>query len=168
MPDLSTHTDTRKGRVVYLFESCLHTVHAVVGRWTCDVEHCKRTVEYDGSGEALFNMRWRNKSRQWLVFTRGLLDKLFSFIITARTTYTAATRHLSADVICFNLRRQDVVKLGTATLRVFMIPPESGRCPICGPNPEFIVIDGQALGCTEPDDAHPERVEDDCPVLGVE
>lgn len=109
----------------------------------------------------------RNKSRQWLVFTRGLLDKLLSFIITARTTYTAATQNLSADVLCFNLRRQDVVMLGTSMLPVFMIPPESGRCPICGPNQEFIVIDGQALGCTETEDAHPERFEDDCLVLNI-
>lgn len=84
-------------------------------------------VEYDGTADALFNMRRRNKHRRWLLFTRGLLDKLFSFITTARTTYTAATRHLSADVRCFRLRRQDVVKLGTSMLRCFLIPPETGR-----------------------------------------
>lgn len=112
-------------------------------------------------------MRRRNKSRKWLLFTRGLMDKLFSFIITARTTYTAATHHLSENVLCLDLGRQDVVKLGTAMLRVFMIPPETARCPICGPNPEFTAIDGQALGCTDPDDAHPTRIQEDCPVLDI-
>lgn len=112
-------------------------------------------------------MRRRNKRKRWLVYTRGLLDKLFSFIITARTTYTAATRHLSADVQCFDLRRQDVVKLGTAMPRAFVITPETGRCTLCGPDPEFIIIDGQAIGCTDPDDAQPVRVEVECPVLDI-
>lgn len=100
-------------------------------------------------------------------FTRALLDKLFSFIIAARTTYTAATRHLSGDVQCFRLRRQDVAKLGTAMLRIFTIPPETGRCPRCGPNPEFIIIDGQALGCSDVDDVDPKRLDMDCPVLDI-
>lgn len=126
-----------------------------------------RSVEFDGSEDALFNLRRRNKARRWMLFTRGLLDKLFSFVINGRTTYTAATRHLSADVLCFDLRRQDVVKLGTAMLRVFLIPPQTSRCPICGPDPEFIVIDGQALGCTDAHDAHPTRVQVDCPVLDI-
>lgn len=112
-------------------------------------------------------MRRRNKRKRWLVYTRGLLDKLSSFIITARTTYTAATRHLSADVHCFDLRRQDVVKLGTAMLRAFVITPETGRCTLCGPDPEFIIIDGQAIGCTDLDDAQPVRVEVECPVLDI-
>lgn len=138
-----------------------------VGRWRCDVPTCKRMVEYDGSAEALFNMRRRNVHRRWLLFTRGLLDQLFSFIITSRSTYTAATRHLSANVRCFNLRRQDVVKLGTSMLRTLLIPPESARCPVCGPNPEFIVIDGQALGCSDPEDAQPQRLDVECPVLDI-
>jgi len=138
-----------------------------VASWTCTGPTCGRTVEFDGSGEALFNMRRRNRRRQWLIFTRGVIDKLVSFIITARTTYTAATRHLCADVTAFGLRRQDVVKLGTAALRVFLIPAETGRCPICGPSPKFVVIDAQALGCTDPEDACPQRLDMDCPVLDV-
>lgn len=140
---------------------------AVVGRWKCDQKDCMKSVEYDGGDDALFNLRRRNKGRRWLLFTRGLSDKLFSFVINGRTTYTAATRHLSADVRCFDLRRQDVVKLGKAMLRVFLIPPLTSRCPIYGPDPEFIVIDGQALGCTDADDAHPSRVQVDCPVLEI-
>lgn len=124
-------------------------------------------VEHDVSADALLNLRRRNKKRRWLLFTRALLDKLFSFIITARTTYTAASRHLSSDVLSCTLRRQDVVKIGTAMLRVFLIPPETARCPICGPNPEFIVIDGQALGYTDPDDAQPSWVDEECPVLDI-
>jgi len=124
-------------------------------------------VEYDGNADGLFGSRRRDKSRRWVVFTRALLDKLFSFIITARTTYTAATRHLSADVQSFCLRRQDVVKVGTAMLQTFVIPPEAACCTVCGPNPEFIVIDGQALGCTDPDDANPVRLEEECPVLDI-
>jgi len=112
-------------------------------------------------------MRRKNKSRQWLLFTRGVLDKLVSFIIAGRTTYTAATRHLSADVRSFCLRRQDVAKLGTAIIKTFEIPPESGRCPTCGPNPAFIVIDAQALGCSDPDDTTPVRPGENCPVLDI-
>jgi len=87
-------------------------------------------VEYDGRADALFSFRRRNIKKQWVIFTRALLDKMFSFTITARTTYTAATRHLSGDVACFTLRRQDVAKLGKATLRTFIIPPETARCPL--------------------------------------
>lgn len=135
-----------------------------MGRWKCDSAVCLRTVEYDGSSESLFCVPRRNNARQWLVFTRALIEKLFSFIIAAGTTYAASARHLSADVRFFNMRRQDVVKLGTAMLRIFLVPPETGRCPICGPCPEFIVIDGQALGCTDPDDANPSRLEVEFPV----
>lgn len=124
-------------------------------------------MEYDGAHDSLFNLRRRNKHRDWVIFTRSLLDILFSFIITARTTYTAATRHLSANVLCFSFRRQDVVKIGTAMLRSFNIPPETSVCSICGPNPDFIIIDGQALGCTDPDDVCPARDEEECPVLDI-
>lgn len=50
-------------------------------------------------------------------------------------------------------------------LRVILIPRKTSLCPICWPNPDFIVIDGQALGCTDPYDAHPVRLEEDFPVL---
>jgi len=139
----------------------------VLATWTCTTPSCGRTVEFDGGAHALFNLRRRNRHRQWLLFTRGLVDKLVSFIITARTTYTAATRYLCADVAAFGLRRQDVVKLGTAALRIFLVPPETGRCPLCGPSPKFVVIDAQALGCTDPEDACPQRLDMDCPVLDV-
>jgi len=139
----------------------------VVGRWVCDGVDCSRQVEFDGNLDGLFNLRRRDKQRRWVMFTRALLDKLYSYIITARSTYTAATRHLTSDVLSFALRRQDVVKLGTAMLRTFVIPSEAAVCPICGPNPEFVVIDGQALVCTDPDDANPARHEEEVPVLDI-
>lgn len=150
-----------------LFASWVVCTQVVVGRWRCDAVGCKRMVEYDGASDALFNFIRKNKNRRWLLFNRDLLDKLFSFIITARSTYTAATRDLTANVRSFNLRRQDVVKLGTAMSRIFLIPPETARCPICGPNPEFIVIDGQALGCTDTQDLCPTRLDVECPVLDI-
>jgi len=112
-------------------------------------------------------MRRRNKDRRWLLYTSGLLDKLVSFIISGRTTYTAATRHLSADVLSFALRRQDVVKVGTAYIKALYIPPETAQCPKCGPNPAFIVIDAQSLGCTDHTDTRPFRPTEDCPVLDI-
>jgi len=139
----------------------------LVGRWVCDTGACKRVVEYDGTADALFSMQRRNKNGRWLLFTRGLIDKLLSFIISGRTTYTAATRHLSADVMSFALRRQDVVKLGTAAIKTFHIPAETARCTLCGPSPEFIVIDAQSLGCSDPDDTTPFRLAEDCPVLSI-
>jgi len=128
---------------------------------------CKRVVEYDGTADGLFSMQRRNKNGRWLLFTRGMIDKLLSFIISGRTTYTAATRHLSSDVLSFSLRRQDVVKLGTAAIKTFRIPAETARCPLCGPSPEFIVIDAQSLGCTDPDDTTPFRPAEDCPVVNI-
>jgi len=113
-------------------------------------------------------MRRRNKDKQWLIFTRGILDKLMSFVVAARSTYTAATRHLVADVAALNIRRQDMVKLGTAFNRTVLITPETARCPKCGPNPDFIVIDAQAIGCTDPDEVQPLRPGEDCPVLPIE
>jgi len=124
-------------------------------------------VEYDGTADAIFSLQRRNKSKEWILYTRDTVDKLISFVITGRTKYTAATRHLSADIASFRVRRQDVVKLGTAAIRTFRIPPETGRCPICGPNPKFIVIDAQSLGCTDPDDTNPFRPAENCPVLDI-
>jgi len=146
---------------------CCYMLQMHIGYWMCDEPKCKRKVEFDGNSYSLFNMRRRDKQRRWVVFSRGLLDKLYSFIITARTTYTAATRHLSSDVQSFSLRRQDVVKLGTSMLMTFVIPAEASCCPLCGPDPQFIVIDGQALGCTDPDDVQPVRVEEEVPVLDI-
>jgi len=143
-------------------------VQISVGRWACDAPHCKREVEYDGSADGLFSYRRRNKQKQWMVFTRGIVDQLHSFIISARSTYTAATRHLATTIACFQSRRQDVVKLGTAAARAMAIPAESARCPICGPNPDFIVIDAQSIGCTDPDDVHPLRPAENCPVHSIE
>jgi len=125
-------------------------------------------VEYDGSDDGLFSFRRRNKQKQWMVFTRGIVDQLLSFIISSRSTYTAATRHLANTIACFRSRRQDVVKLGTAAARAISIPPESARCPICGPNPAFIVIDAQSIGCTDTDNVRPLRPTENCPVLPID
>lgn len=139
----------------------------LVGQWQCQAETCKKIVEYDGSGDAIFSFQRRNKAKQWLLFTRAFVDKIVSFVIAARSTYTAATRHLSMDIQSFPLRRQDLVKLGTAALRTYYIPPDTSRCTRCGPNPEFVVMDGQSLGCTDANDAAPSRLEEDCPVLDM-
>lgn len=125
------------------------------------------SFEFDGAHDGLFNLRRRNKDRHWVVFTRTLLDKLFSFIINRRTTHTAATRYLSANIKCFTIRRQGVVNIGTTMQRVIIIPPETACCTMCGPNPEFIMIDGQALGCTDPDDVCLARDEAECTVLNI-
>lgn len=144
------------------------SIQVLVGHWSCDAAGCGRRVEYNGRSDGIFSFRRRNRAKRWLLFTRGVIDKLQSFTISARTTYTAATRHLVADVASFNLRRQDVVKLGTMAARSFFIPPETAQFPICGPDPEFIVIDAQAIGCTDPDDVHAFRPGEDCPVLPIE
>eukprot|EP00168_Porphyra_purpurea_P003763 TRINITY_DN14385_c0_g1_i1.p1 TRINITY_DN14385_c0_g1~~TRINITY_DN14385_c0_g1_i1.p1 ORF type:complete len:332 (-),score=42.00 TRINITY_DN14385_c0_g1_i1:199-1194(-) len=139
----------------------------LVGRWACSGLHCKQQVEYDGSMDALFNYQRQDKQRRWVVLTRALLDKLYWYIITARSTCTAATRHLASDVFSFKLRRQDVVKLGTAMLSTYVVPTEASCCPVCGPSHEFVVINGQALVCTVPEDADPARLEEEVPVLDI-
>jgi len=80
----------------------------MIGRWTCDVSECGRQVEYDGTAHGLFGVRRRYKERRWVIFTRSVLDKLYSFNITARSTCTAATRHLSSDLLYSSFRRRDV------------------------------------------------------------
>jgi len=139
----------------------------MIGRWTCDVSECGRQVEYDGTAHELFGVRRRDKERLWVIFTPSVLDKLYSFIITARSTCTAATRHLSSDLLSSSFKRRDVVKVGIAMLRTVVIPPASAICTVCGPNPDFIVIYGQALGCPDPDDANPAGLEEECPVLDI-
>jgi len=133
----------------------------------CDAPTCCRVVKYDGYADSIFSLQRRNRQRQWLLYTRGVIDKNVSFIINGRTTYTAATRHLSSDILSFSLRRQDVVKLGTAAIKTYAIPAETALCPLCGPNPKFIVIDAQALGCTDPNDVEPVRPAENCPVLNI-
>jgi len=82
-------------------------------------------------------------------------------------TYTAATRHLCAVVTAFGLRQHEVVKLDTAALRVFLIPAETERCPICGSSPKFVMLDAQAIGCPDPEDVFSQRLDMNCPVLDV-
>jgi len=147
--------------MLFLFEQVL------VGRWVCNTGSCRRVVEYDGVADGLFSMQRRNKNGRRLLLTRGLIDKLLSFIISGRTTYTAATRHLSTDVLSFSLRHQDVIKLGTAAIKTLHISAETARCPLCGPSPELIVIYAQSLGCSNPDDTAPFRPGEDCPVLNI-
>ena len=143
------------------------SLQVVEATWTCTGPTCGRTVEFVGSGEAFFNMWRRNRRRQWLLFTRGVIDKLAEFIFTARMTYTAATRHLCAVVTAFGLRQHEVVKLDTAALRVFLIPAETERCPICGSSPKFVMLDAQAIGCPDPEDVFSQRLDMNCPVLDV-
>lgn len=139
-----------------------------IGRWTCTRENCKRVVEFDGHMSGIFAWRRRNKKRQWNGFTRGLLDQVLSYSISGRSTCTAATRHFTATISYFDIRSQDLVKVGTLALRAYIVPPESARCPVCGPNPEFIVIDAQALRCTDTIDTHAYRSGENCPVLSIE
>jgi len=89
----------------------------LVCHWQCQADKCKKVVEYDGSRDGIFSFRRRNTDKKWLLFTRGLVEKIVSFVISARSTYTASTRHLSSDVQSFSLRRKDVVKVGTAAMR---------------------------------------------------
>ncbi|OSX79158.1 hypothetical protein BU14_0085s0009 [Porphyra umbilicalis] len=67
----------------------------------------------------------------------------------------------------FTLRRQDVVKLGTAVIRTFNVPSETACCTICGHNPTFIDIDAQLLGCTDPDNVPSVRPALKSPVLDI-
>ena len=70
-------------------------------------------------------------------------------------------------MLSFCLRRQDVVKVGTAAIRTLLIPAETARCPIVGPSPQFFVIEAQSLGFSDPGDTVEFRPEKDCPVLSI-
>jgi len=91
----------------------------------------------------------------------------FHLSFSARSTYTALTRHLSADILSFSVRRHDVFKLGTSMHRTLVMPSEAAVCRLCCPNPKFVVIDGQAIGCTVPDDVNLVRMGEDVLVLDI-
>lgn len=111
--------------------------------WTCPNGHI---VEYDGGKDGLFLLNRRDDAGRLKIFTRGVCDELLSFIFFSRSTYTAATAHFTRTKRSFTHCRQDLILLGSVFVAMLETPPESYRCPLCGDNPAYIIIDGQSLG----------------------
>lgn len=80
------------------------------------------------------------------MFTRGVCDELLSFFFFSRSTYTAATSHFTRTKKSFSQCRQNLILLGSVFVSLLETPPETFRCPTCGDDPAYIIIDGQALG----------------------
>jgi len=114
-----------------------------IGSWVCPKQH---VVEYDGDEDGLFSLRKPDDMGRVLVFTRSFCDALLSFIYNSRSSYSAATNFLASLRSGFGLRRQLVILLGRCFVATLQPIPELFVCPICGSNPDYIVIDGQALG----------------------
>lgn len=81
-----------------------------------------------------------------LLFTRGVCDELVAFVFHGRSTYAAATSFFSSSKKSFSLCRQYINILGRMFVATLRHAPEAFRCPTCGDHPEYVVIDGQALG----------------------
>ena len=103
-------------------------------------------VEFDGGEVSLFSLRKCDESGATLLFSRSLCDSLLSFIYNSRSSYAAATNFLASLRSQFGLRRQLVAVLGRSFVATLQPMPELFVCPVCGDNPDYIVIDGQALG----------------------
>lgn len=91
-------------------------------------------------------MNRRDDAGRLVIFTRGVCDELLSFIFFSRSTYTAATAHFTRTKKSFAHCRQNVILLGSVFVAMLDTPPESYRCPVCGDNPAYVIIDGQSLG----------------------
>ena len=81
-----------------------------------------------------------------LVFSRSFCDLLVSFVYNSRSSYAAATSFLASLRSGFGLRRQVIVTLGRCFVATLQPAADAFVCPVCGDDPEYIVIDGQALG----------------------
>jgi len=91
-------------------------------------------------------MQKKDDTGRVLVFTRSFCDSLVSFVYHSRSSYAAATSFLSSIGGNLGLSRQSIVDLGRLFTACLVPSPDLFSCPICGDNPDYIVIDGQALG----------------------
>jgi len=121
----------------------LCSLQITVGTWTCKAGH---KVEYDGLDDGLFSLNKRDSAGREVIFTRGVCDELASFVFNARSSYTAATSHMSSTKRSSAFCRQDINKLGRMFVALLQAPSAAFRCPRCGDNPKYIFIDGQAIG----------------------
>lgn len=103
-------------------------------------------MQYDGGDDGLFSLRKSDDMGRLQLFTRSFCDSLVSFVYNSRSSYSAATSFLASLRSSFGLRRQIIVLLGRCFVAVLQPTPELFVCPKCGVNPDYIVIDGQALG----------------------
>lgn len=123
--------------------SALSCLHIKIGEWTCPDGH---VVQYDGGEDGFFSLRKSDDMGRVLLFARSFCYSLLSFVYNSRSSYSAATYFLASSRSSFGLRRQLIVRLGSCNLAILEPTPELFVCPKCGVNPDYIVIDGQALG----------------------
>jgi len=102
-------------------------------------------VDYDGSDDGLFSLRKQDDTGATIVFQRSFCDMLLSFVYNSRSSYAAATNFLASLRPSFSLCRQYAVLLGRAFVATLEPATDLFVCPKCGDNPEYIVIDGQAV-----------------------
>jgi len=125
------------------FFAFTHCTQVTIGQWTCS---CGHVLEYDGGEDGLFSLRQADEAGRIMVFSRSFCDALVSFVFYSRSSYAAATCFLSSLRSSMGLRRQQITLLGRCYVATLQPTPELFVCPECGDNPDYIVIDGQALG----------------------
>lgn len=80
-----------------------------------------------------------------LLFARSFCDSLLCLVYSSRSSYSAATSFLASLWSGFGLRRQLIFLLGRCFVATLQSTPELFVCPKYYVNPDYIVIDGQAL-----------------------
>jgi len=118
-------------------------VDCEVWRWTCPNAH---VFKYDDGNEGFFFTRKAGDSGSVLVLTQSFCDGLVSFIYKSRLSYAAAARILASLRSASGLRREVFVTVGRCFSACLQPTPELFSCPKCGVNPDYIAMDGQALG----------------------
>lgn len=134
-----------------------------VGSWTCN--ECKMMVNFDGAGVGLFVIPRLDAKKRLLVFTRSFCDDLLSYVVTSRSSFSAATRYMASVIPGFRHRRQAIVDLGLMYTSHLDIPALLFRCPLCMDFPLVIIMDGQALGFRIPREWNVLRLSHNVPVL---
>ncbi|KAK1862921.1 hypothetical protein I4F81_005487 [Pyropia yezoensis] len=129
--------------VLYTDGNCAAPLELHAGERKCPNGHL---VQYDGREDGLFSFRKQDDAGRVLLFTRSFCDSLVSFVYNSRSSYSAATSFLASLRSGFGIRRQLIVLLGRCFVAILEPTPELFVCPKCGSNPDYIVIDGQALG----------------------
>lgn len=142
---------------------CGVEVPVTVGSWTCN--DCKMMISFDGAGVGLFVIPRLDAEKKLLVFTRAFCDDVLSYVVTSRSSFSAATRYLASVIPGFRHRRQVIVDLGLMYTSCLDIPALLFRCPKCKDFPLVIIMDGQALGFRIPPEWDVLRLSHNVPVL---
>jgi len=113
-----------------------------VGSWVCNA--CNKMVLFDGAC-GVFVLPELDNLKRLALFTREVCDDLLSFVVNYRSSFSSATRHWARTLPNMTYRRQTIITLGLTYLGLLDVPAKLFLCSLCGPSPEVVIMDGQAL-----------------------